>query len=109
SRASASSRVRELTCSCISARVELAPGAAVGAFLRLGFVVPPRCVFAGLRLMVRRRLTDPFPWPDDRTLPHQGGRCAPQQNSVSIGRYGSWPLCQLSPAADITPKMLTAA
>src|SRR6476660_5221696 len=92
SRASASSRVRALTCSCRSARVELAERAAVGALLRLGFVVLPRCGFAGLRLILRRRLTEPFPWADDYTLPHHEGRCAPQQNSVSIGRYGSLPV-----------------
>ena len=58
-RASASSRVRALTCSCRSARVELVGRAAVGALLRLGFVVLPCCVFAGLRLILRRRLTEP--------------------------------------------------
>src|SRR5712692_4929148 len=58
SRASASSRVRALTWSCRSTRVELAGRAAVGALSRLGFVVLPCCVFAGLRLIVRRRLTE---------------------------------------------------
>jgi hypothetical protein len=58
SRASASSRVRALTCSCTSARVELAGRVAVGALLRLGFVVLPCCVFAGLRLIVRCRVTE---------------------------------------------------
>ncbi len=58
--ASASSRVRALTCSCRSARVELAAGAAVGASLRLGFFVPLCCVFAGLRLIAQRHLTEPF-------------------------------------------------
>jgi hypothetical protein len=33
--------------------------AAVGALLRLGFVVLPCCVFAGLGVVVRRRLTGP--------------------------------------------------
>jgi hypothetical protein len=55
----------------------------------LGFVVLPCCVFAGLRLIVRRRFTETFLWADDHTLPHQGGRCAPQQNSASIGSFGS--------------------
>src|SRR5262245_53360427 len=58
SRASASSRVRALTCSC-RLEVELATRAAVGAFLRLGFVVLPCCGFAALRLIVRHRLTEP--------------------------------------------------
>src|SRR5262249_18282923 len=87
SRASASSRVRALTCACRSARVELAGRAS--ALLRLGFIVPPCCVFTGLRVIVRRRLTEPFPWADDHTLPHHEGHCAPQQNSLSIGRFGS--------------------
>jgi hypothetical protein len=39
--------------------------------------------------MVRRHLTEPFPWADDHTLPHHDIRCAPQQNSLSIGSYGS--------------------
>src|ERR1700756_168505 len=60
SRASASSRVRALTCSCRSATVELAWRAAVGALLRLGFFVLLCCVFAGLRFMAQRRLTEPF-------------------------------------------------
>ena len=89
SRASASSRVRALTCSCRSARVELAGRASVGTLLRLGFVVLACCAFAGLRLIVRRRLTEPFTWADDHKLPHQGVRCATQQNSLSIGSYGS--------------------
>jgi hypothetical protein len=89
SRASASSRVRALTCSCRSARVELAGRASVGVLLRLGFVVLACCAFAGLRVIVRRRLTEPFPWADDHTLPHHEVRCAPQQNSLSIGSYGS--------------------
>src|SRR5262245_15707009 len=59
SRALASSRVRALTCSCRSARVELAGRAAVGALLRLGFLGLACCVFAGLRLMARRRLIEP--------------------------------------------------
>src|SRR5262245_57350579 len=62
SRASASSRVRALTCSRRSARVELAGRAAVGTSLHSGFVVLACCVFAGLRLIVRRRLAEPFPW-----------------------------------------------
>src|SRR5260221_2234646 len=97
SRASASSRVRALTCSCRSARVELAGRASVGVLLRLGFVVLACCAFAGLRVIVRRRLTEPFPWADDHTLPHHEVRCAPQQNSLSIGSYGSW-LCENSSA-----------
>src|SRR6266566_5397405 len=88
SRASASSRVRALTCSCRSARVELAGRAAVGPSLRVGFVVLLCGVFAGLRLIARRRLTEP-PWADDHTLPHHEAYCAPQQNSLSIGSYGS--------------------
>ena len=48
--ASLSSRVRALTCSCRSARVELAGRAAVGPLLRLGFAVLSCCVFAGIRL-----------------------------------------------------------
>jgi hypothetical protein len=63
SRASASSRVRALTCSCRSARVELTGRVAVGALLRLDFVVLVCRVFAGLRLMVRCRLTESFPGP----------------------------------------------
>src|SRR5258708_1655862 len=82
SNASASSRVRALTCSCRSARVELAGRASVGVLLRLGFVVLACCAFAGLRVIVRRRLTEPFPWADDHTLPHYEVRSAPQQNSL---------------------------
>src|SRR5262249_36958901 len=63
SRDSASSRLTALTCSCRSALVELARHGAVGGLLRLGFVVLPCCVFAGLRLIVRRRLTQPCPGP----------------------------------------------
>src|SRR6516225_11836161 len=59
SRASPSSRVRALTCCCRSAGVELAWRVAVGALLRLSFVVLPCRVFAGLRVIVRRRLTEP--------------------------------------------------
>src|SRR4029079_5237341 len=80
SRASASSRVRALTCCCRSAGC-----AAVGALLRLGLVVVSCCVFVGLRLIVRRLLREPFPWADDHTLPHHECHCAPQQNSLSIG------------------------
>src|SRR5215475_7472155 len=90
SRASASSRVRAPTCSCRSARVELDWRAAVGALLRSGFVLVACCVFAGLRLIVRRRLTEPLSLGDDHTLPHHEVRCAPQQNSLSIGSYGSF-------------------
>src|ERR1700756_4456251 len=56
---SASSRMRPLTCCCRSARVELAGRAAVGTLSRLGFLVLPCCVFAGLRLAARRCLTEP--------------------------------------------------
>src|SRR5262249_47921145 len=52
-----------LTCSCRSARVELAGRAADGALLRLGFVVLPCCGFADLRLIVRCRLIEPSPGP----------------------------------------------
>src|SRR5262249_29475652 len=72
-----------------SARVELDWRAAVGALLRSGFVLVACCVFAGLRLIVRRRLTEPLSLGDDHTLPHHEVRCAPQQNSLSIGSYGS--------------------
>src|SRR5262249_10974158 len=51
--------VRALTCCCRSARVELAGRAAVGTLLRLGFLVPPCCVLAGLRVVARRCLTEP--------------------------------------------------
>jgi hypothetical protein len=57
--------------------------------LRLGFFVVLCCVFAGLLLIAQRRLTEPFTWADDLTLPHHEVRCAPQQNSLSIGSYGS--------------------
>src|SRR5205807_4431262 len=30
-----------------------------------------------------------LPWADDRTLPDREVRCAPQQNFLSIGSYGS--------------------
>src|ERR1700730_4745022 len=53
------SRVRALTCCCRSARVELAGRAAVGTLLRFGFLALPCCVFAGLRLVARRCLTEP--------------------------------------------------
>jgi hypothetical protein len=88
-RASASSRVRALTCSCRSARVELAWRAAgFGALLRSGLVVLACCVFAGLRLIVRRRLTEPFTGADDHTLPHHGVRCAPQQVHPRLAAMG---------------------
>jgi hypothetical protein len=57
SRASASSRVRALTCACRSARVELAGRAAVGALLRFGLVGLRCCVFEVFRFTVPRRLT----------------------------------------------------
>src|SRR5262249_9688088 len=95
SRASASSRVRAVTCCCRSARVELAGRAAVGALLRLGFVVLACCAFAGLRLIVPRRLTEPFTWADDQTLSHHGVRCAPQQNGSANGTDGSTAAMQL--------------
>src|SRR6516164_8781052 len=63
SRASASSRVSALTCCCRSARVELAGRASAGALLGLSLVVLPRRVFAGLRFLVRGRLTEPSPGP----------------------------------------------
>ena len=57
-RASANSLVR--WSSCFSRfREGTRPRAGVGPLLRLGFVVLPCCVFAGLRLIVRRRLTEP--------------------------------------------------
>src|SRR6516162_955332 len=57
-RASASSRVRALTCSCRSLRVELAGRAALAALLRLG-PLGLRCCrfFAGFRPTVPCRLT----------------------------------------------------
>src|SRR5262249_37101770 len=89
SRACAGSRVRALPFCCGSVRVELAGRGAVGALFRLGLVVLPCRVFAGLRLLVRGRLTEPLPWANDHTLPHYEAPCAPQQNSPSIGSYGS--------------------
>src|SRR5215472_16142678 len=91
SRASASSRVRALTCSCRSPRVELAGRAAVGALFRLGFLLLPCCVFADLRLIVRRRLAEPS-LGRPITLPHHEVPCAPQQNLPLIGRFGSQPV-----------------
>src|SRR5262249_49348352 len=63
SRASASSRVRALTCSCRPSRVGLTGRAAAGALLRLGLgrAAVPR--FRWLRLMVRRRLAEPCTGP----------------------------------------------
>jgi hypothetical protein len=90
SRASASSRVRALTCSCRLAR-ELAGRASVGALLRLGFVVLACCAFAGLRLIVRRCLTEPFTWAGDHRLPHHGVRCAPQQIHSRLTAMGHKP------------------
>src|SRR5262249_42091480 len=78
SRASASSRVRVLTRSCRSATVELAGRAAVRALLRAGLAVLPCRVFAGLRLMVPRRLTSCSRWADDRSLAQQQVCCAAQ-------------------------------
>jgi len=52
--------------------------------VRLGFVALPCCVFAGLRVIVRRRLTDPSHGP---TIIHYHIICAPQQTSLS-GRTG---------------------
>src|SRR5262249_4773502 len=87
--ASFSSLVRASSFSFRSATEGLLWRAAVGALLRSGFVVLACCVFAGLRLIVRRRLTEPLSLGDDHTLPHHEVRCAPQQNSLSIGSYGS--------------------
>ena len=107
SRASASSRVRALTCSCRSARVELSERTAVCALLRLGFVALPRCVFAALRLIVRRRLTEPSHGPTSihyhtmRSVVHHSTiRCrlaATGQNPNA----SQTPVCQLPPAADL--------
>src|SRR6516225_7546517 len=107
--ASFSSRVRKSSCLSRSAAEEPRRRAAVGALLRWGFVVLPRCVFAGLRVIVRRRLAEPSPWADNPTLPHHEVRCAAQQIGSRGVRDGSKtrmasdpPLCQLSPSADIT-------
>jgi hypothetical protein len=81
--------VRPATCGYQQLAV-LAGGSAVGALLRFGFFVLLCCVFAGLRLITQRRLTEPFAWADDFTLPHREVRCAPQQNSLSIGSCGSF-------------------
>src|SRR5579863_6027462 len=51
SRASASSRVRMLTCPSRSARVELTERASGGALLRLGLIALVCCAFPGLRLI----------------------------------------------------------
>jgi hypothetical protein len=93
SRAAASSRVRALTCSCRSARVEPAGRAADGPLLRFGFVVLRYRVFAGLRVMVfTSQSLGRRP-----TLPHRGVRCAPQQNSLSIVSYGHKPRSRSEP------------
>src|SRR5262245_11241704 len=88
SRASASSRVRALTCSCRSARVEPAWRAAVGALLRSGFVVLACCVFAGLRPIARRRLTEPLSLSNDYTLAHREVRRAPQEIRCRLAATG---------------------
>src|SRR5215831_20266654 len=80
SRASASSRVRALTFCCRSARVELARRVAVGELLRFGLVGLRCCGFAGFRLTVPRRLTEPSRARGTFNLPHREGRCAAQQN-----------------------------
>jgi hypothetical protein len=53
--------------------------------LRLGFLVLPCCVFAGLPAYSATLSHGA----DDHTQPHHEARCAPQQNSLSIGSYGS--------------------
>jgi hypothetical protein len=114
-RASASSRVRVPTCSCRSARVELAGRAAVGALLRLGFVVLPCCAFAGLRPIVRRRLTEPshgattvdyhikMPVVQHSKIDHRLSARGQNENSPFLS------LCQLPPAADIPSRKATGA
>jgi hypothetical protein len=49
--------------------------------VRCGFAVLPGRVFAGLRLIVRRTLTEPSPKRDGRILTHHGLPCALQQIS----------------------------
>jgi hypothetical protein len=50
-------------------------------------VLPCR-VFAGLRLMVPRRLTSCSPWADDRSLAQQQVCCAAQQISARKSELG---------------------
>jgi len=77
SRASASSRVSALTSSCrLATTVELAGCASVSASLRLGFILLVCCAFAGSRLIVRCRLSEPFLSTNDHTLPHHEVHCA---------------------------------
>src|SRR5262245_48800293 len=87
--ASASSRVRWSSCIRRLAAVE-PRRAAIGALLRLAFVVLRCCVFARLRPVVARRLTETSHSPTVHTLPHHEFVCASQQNWLAIGSYGSF-------------------
>src|SRR5215472_114471 len=80
SRASVSSRVRKSSCFCSSETEGVSRRTAVGALLRLGFLVPPCCVFAGLRFICAPPSHRALPWADDHTLPHHEVRCAAQQS-----------------------------
>jgi hypothetical protein len=83
--------------------------------LRLGFLVPACCVFAGLRLIVRRRLTEPCLGPTTvgyhimRAVVHHSKIGRPMTGRGQNEKPPFSALCQLCPAADIPPKMLTAA
>jgi hypothetical protein len=88
-RASSSSRAWRLSCSCRSAMDEPPRRTAVGAFLRFSLAVPPCCVFAGLRLVVRRGFTEPSHGPT--TVRYHIMRCVVRHRKIplSIGSYGS--------------------
>src|SRR6516225_5087688 len=106
-RASASSRVRAPTSSCRSATVDLPGRAAVGALFRLGLAVLLCRVFAGLRLIVRRRLTEPSRGP--MTIHYHIMRSVVHHSKIRCRLAASgqnekppfWGQCQLWPPADV--------
>ena len=71
----------------------MAVRAALGALLRLGVVVLTCCSLAGLRPIVRRRLTKPFLWANDLSLPYLRG-VVQHSKTARLGPNGSF-----SPAA----------
>jgi len=83
--------------------------AAVGALPRLGFVVLACCVFPDLRLIVRRRLTEPCLGPT--TIRYHIMRSVVQHSKIDR-RSSAWGqnenppfsgLCRLRPGADKPP------
>src|SRR6516162_2383268 len=98
SSASSRSRVRWSSCFCRSAALGLRRRAAVGALLRLGFVVLPCCAFAGLRLIVRRRLTLPSHGPT--IIRYHIIRAVVQHSKIEC-RVSAWGLGRVKTKSDL--------